>query len=123
MSTNKYYLEIDASGFEAPCDEGRWLGYGLIVTEGNTLGECLDNAQVDRIDQDGGEHSIRPVESDAMLDAIEKAFMDKYEPGETEDQAADRLEREEREYQTERRAEADERSADVAALNKESGRG
>ena len=83
MKHSKYYLEIDASGFEAPCDEGRWLGYGLITAEGNSIEECLNNAQVDLIDQDGGEYDIRPVESDDMLDAIEKAFMIKYPPPRT----------------------------------------
>ena len=78
MSQNKYYLEIDASGFEAPCDEGRWLGYGLITAEGNSLAECLESAQVDLIDQDGGEYAIREADSDEMQDAVEKAFMEKY---------------------------------------------
>lgn len=74
----KYYIEIDASGFEAPCDEGLWLGYGLIIAEGNTLDECFDNAQVDLIDQDGGEFDIRKVDSDEMIEAIETAFKEKY---------------------------------------------
>lgn len=86
----KYYLEIDASGFEAPCDEGGWLSYGLIVTEGSTLQECLDNAQVDLIDQDGGEYAVREADSAGMQDAIEKEFMAKYQPEPSDSQLADR---------------------------------
>lgn len=74
----KYYIEIDASGFEAPCDEGQWLGYGLIVAEGDSLEECLENACVDLIDQDGGEFSIREADSDAMQVAVAEEFVRRY---------------------------------------------
>ncbi len=76
----KYYLEIEASGFEAPIDEGRWLGYGSIYAMGDTLEECLVNACVDLIDQDGGEFDVREADSDEMQDVIEKEFMKKYPP-------------------------------------------
>lgn len=74
----KYYVEIDASGFEAPCDEGQWLGYGLIVAEGDSLEECLENACVDLIDQDGGEFAIREADSDAMQVAVAEEFVRRY---------------------------------------------
>jgi hypothetical protein len=80
---SKFYIEIDASGFEAPCDEGQWLGYGLIVAEGDSLEECLESASVDLIDQDGGEFAMREADSDEMQDAVEKAFMAKYPPAVT----------------------------------------
>lgn len=76
--SNLYYLEIDASGFEAPCDEGQWLGYGLIVAEGDSLEECLETAYVDLIDQDGGEFALREADSNEMQDAIEYEFLKKY---------------------------------------------
>ncbi len=83
MST-KYYLEIDVSGYEAPCDEGRWLGYDLIITEGNTLQECLENASIGLTDQDGGEVDQRPADEDWMSDIVEKAFMAKFPPNGSE---------------------------------------
>lgn len=79
--SSKYYLEIDASGFEAPVDEGRWLGYGLITAEGNSLEECLREACVDLIDQDGGEFALRPADSDEMQDAVEEEFWRRYPSG------------------------------------------
>ncbi len=82
----KYYIEIDASGYEAPCDEGRWLGYDLIIAEGNTLEECLNNASIGLTDQDGGEVDQREADSDWMQDAVEKAFMAKYPPEVTREQ-------------------------------------
>lgn len=87
---SQYYLEIDASGFDAPCDEGRFLSYGFIITEGDSLEECLENASVDLIDQDGGEYAMREADSDEMQDAVEKAFMAKYPPPSTDWRIAQR---------------------------------
>lgn len=90
---SKYYVEVDASGIKAPCDEGQWLGYGLIVAEGDTLAECLESAWVDLIDQDGGEFAQREADSAEMQDAVEKEFMRRYPDAHTD---RSELEREQR---------------------------
>lgn len=79
---NKYYIEIDTGGEEASGYEDRlpWVCYGTIVSEGNTLEECIDNATVDLIDQDGGERGETEAHKDWMIDMIEKEFMRKYPP-------------------------------------------
>lgn len=78
----KYYLEIDTNGAECSGYEDRYyrVCYGTIVTEGGSLEECLDNASVDLVDQDGGTANVVEAEKDWMQDMIEKAFMAKYPP-------------------------------------------
>ncbi len=114
----KYYLEIDASDFEGPCDEGRFLGYGLITAEGNSLAECQENAQVDLIDQDGGEYDIRPADSEAFQDLIEKTFMEQYPPPGRAPMSSAKADREYLEAEQQGRD-----SAEANALNRENGRG
>jgi hypothetical protein len=73
---NKYYLEIDTGGAEASGYEDRlpWVSYGTIVTEGETLDECLDNASVDLVDQDGGERGHVEADEDWMQELIVQAY-------------------------------------------------
>jgi hypothetical protein len=75
---HKYYFEIDTGGVEASGYEDRlpWVSYGTIVAEGNTLEECLENASVDLVDQDGGNPRCSPVEADEqwMQDLIIEKF-------------------------------------------------
>lgn len=72
----KFYIEIDCCGEEASGYEDRlpWVCYGTIVAEGDNLDELLENASVDLIDQDGGDHG--PVEAGLqwMQDAVEEKF-------------------------------------------------
>jgi hypothetical protein len=74
----KYSFEIDTGGVEASGYEDRlpWVSYGTIIAEGNTLEECLENASVDLVDQDGGNPKCSPVEADEqwMQDLITEAF-------------------------------------------------
>lgn len=74
----KYHIEIDTNGAEYEDGSGRFVSYGLIIAEGDTLEECLDNASVDLVDQDGGEAGMHMAEENWMQDAIREAFMKKY---------------------------------------------
>ena len=79
---SRYYIEIDTGGEEASGYEDRlpWVCYGTIVAEGDSLTECLEDATVDLVDQDGGERGHVEADADWMQDAVEKAFMAKYPP-------------------------------------------
>lgn len=85
----KYWLEVDTGGVEASGYEDRlpWVSYGTITAEGDTLEECLENAQVDLIDQDGGERGLVEADSQWMQDALIEEFWEqqgfKREPNET----------------------------------------
>ncbi len=72
MKTSKKLFEgeIAANGQDAS-DERGFLCYGTITFEGDTLEECLENAQVDLIDQDGGEQDIVAVNDEVLLERIE----------------------------------------------------
>lgn len=73
----KYEIEIDVSDHE--CDRyDRWANYGTITACGNNLEELLEDAQVDIIDQDGGELNVVAADSNWMQDLIEEAFNEKY---------------------------------------------
>lgn len=78
----RYYIEIDTNGAEASGYEDRlpWVCYGTIIAEGDSLEECLDNACVDLVDQDGGNPKCSPVPADAdwMQDLVRERFMEKY---------------------------------------------
>lgn len=78
----KFELEIDCGGAEASGYEDRlpWVSYGTICAEGNSLEECLENACVDLVDQDGGSRGLVDAHCDWMQALIERAFMDKYKP-------------------------------------------
>lgn len=74
----KYSFEIDVSGTDYETCTGQWAGYNLIVCEGNTLDELLENASVDASDQDGGEIYCGPADSawmqDLIIDEYDKAL-------------------------------------------------
>lgn len=74
----KYHIEIDTNGAEYDDGYGTFISYGVIVAEGDTLEECLDDASVDLVDQDGGEAGIHKADEDWMQDAVREAFMQKY---------------------------------------------
>ena len=73
---HKYYFEIDTGGAEASGYEDRlpWVSYGTIIAEGDTLDECLDNATVDLIDQDGGERGQVDADENWMQDLIVESY-------------------------------------------------
>jgi hypothetical protein len=77
---DKYYLEIDTGGAEASGYEDvlPWVSYGTIVAFGNSLDECLSNAGVDLVDQDGGEAGQVEADADWMQDLVREAFRAKY---------------------------------------------
>jgi hypothetical protein len=79
---SRFHLEIDCQGEEAHGYEDRhpWVCYGTICAEGDSLQECLETATVDLVDQDGGERGHVEADEDWMQDAVEKAFMAKYQP-------------------------------------------
>ncbi len=54
---------------------GPWRNCDGIQTEGDTLEECLENAEVALMDQDGGSCGFVPADSRKMQDAIETAFL------------------------------------------------
>lgn len=78
---SKYYLEIDCAGAEVSGYEDRlpWVCYGTIVAEGDSLIECLEQATVDLIDQDGGEHGFVEADKEWMQVAVAEAFVKKYQ--------------------------------------------
>lgn len=73
----KYHLDIEVSRDGEP-DEGRWYSWSNIVTEGNSLDECLDNASIGKVDQDGGDFGEGPADASWMQDMIVEAFNLKY---------------------------------------------
>lgn len=78
MSKFKYELEIDVSHVTTDRYAPRWANYGTIVTHGNTLEECLENASVDVMDQDGGEIDVLEADAPWMHDEIVKKFWTEY---------------------------------------------
>ncbi len=72
MKRKRFSLEIPWDA-EAP-SEGAWRNYDGIQTEGDTLTECLENAEVALMDQDGGSCGFVAADSDDMQDAIVEAF-------------------------------------------------
>lgn len=57
------YIEMDLSGYGIDiCDEGPWQGLDMLVAEGSTFEELLDNATIGFLDQDGGEGRIAPFD-------------------------------------------------------------
>lgn len=77
--SKKFYLEIETdgrecSGFE---DSYGWLNYDTIVAEGDTLEECLENATIFTMDQDGGSGPEIEADKPWMQDLIIDAFLTK----------------------------------------------
>ncbi len=70
----KYSLEIDAGGEECSQYEPQFASYDLIVAEGNTLEELLDNATVSISDQDGGELGVLEATKPWMHQLITEAY-------------------------------------------------
>lgn len=79
-----YHIEIEVNDEAEGYEEYGYRSYGTICAEGDSLQECLEDASVDLIDQDGGECGHVEADSDWMQDAVEKAFMAKYPPPVTE---------------------------------------
>lgn len=78
----KYSIEV--SDFASPfADYGPWRSHDL-STEGNSLRELIDNAQVFEVDQDGGELGNYPLsdmsvkDSDLGVLAITREYERKY---------------------------------------------
>ncbi len=65
----KYYIEIDVSDRECSRFEPRYSNYGTLIAE------CLDNASVDIIDQDGGNLWDGPADEAWMHETITREFM------------------------------------------------
>lgn len=78
MSRPKYSLEIDCGGRQYETD-GMWACYGTIIADGDTLEQCLMDASVDIMDQDGGELRFSPLPADEewMQKLITEAFYKK----------------------------------------------
>jgi hypothetical protein len=76
-----YYFEIDCGGYECTRFEPRWSNYGTIVASGHSLEECIEEASVDIMDQDGGELWVGPADSAWMQDLIEAEFRRRYPSG------------------------------------------
>jgi hypothetical protein len=70
----KFSIEIDVSSVATDSYAPRFANYGTIIAEGNNLDELLDNAQVDVMDQDGGELAVLQADSAWMQKQIEKAY-------------------------------------------------
>ena len=70
----RYSFEIDCSGTECDKYEPLFSTYDVISTEGNTLEECIDNAIVFIIDQDGGNFPECTADEDWMIEAITDKF-------------------------------------------------
>jgi hypothetical protein len=75
----RFYLEIQTSGDEVSGFEDRynWLNYDTIVAEGNTLEECLEDATVFTMDQDGGEGPQIEGDADWVQELVVDAFITK----------------------------------------------
>lgn len=76
-----YTFEIDCQGAECSHFEPRWASYDMIITEGNTLEELLDNASVFVIDQDGGELGELSADKDWMIELITEKYIQSLEEG------------------------------------------
>jgi len=73
----KYSLELEFDGFEV-LDEGPWHKAQYIDAYGDTLDECIDNATVFYIDQDGGEYRSTSAERDDEIEAIRLGFEESF---------------------------------------------
>jgi hypothetical protein len=67
----KYLVTISQDLGIDYCDEGPWRSYQL-ETYGNSLDECLKNAGIEEVDQDGGSLRFYDLE-DGSNEVIEKA--------------------------------------------------
>lgn len=77
----KYSLEIETDKTECTAFVGSyagWLNYDTIYAEGNSLQECLDDAEVSLQDQDGGNPKFIEADEDWMQDLIVTEFNKKY---------------------------------------------
>jgi len=77
-----YQIEIDLYGYEFgnDLDSGRWRGAELLLAEGNTLDELLDDAAIHYADQDGGdagEESLGDMPKDDFK-ALTQMIVDEY---------------------------------------------
>lgn len=74
---SKFYIEIETDGRECIGFEDRynWLNYDTIVAEGDTLEECLENATVFTMDQDGGEGPQIEGDADWVQELVANEFI------------------------------------------------
>ncbi len=71
----KYSLEIECGGAECSRYEPQWSCYDMIVTEGDSLIELLENAEVSIMDQDGGELGSAAADAEWMAKLIAARYM------------------------------------------------
>lgn len=73
----KYSFEIDVTDHE--CDRyHRWACYGTITAEGDTLGQLLETAAVNIMDQDGGDLDIVAADSWEFQKLIEAKYLKEF---------------------------------------------